>query len=178
MRKLFVGMAAAALAAAPVAARAGMLVEVSGGMGSQLQPSVERAPTNLMVAPGWSFADMLKLEVGFAAALADVQNAKTEFEVRPMVVVSPPLFPLYLRGILAVQNLVNGPTQLAYGGAVGLHFGIPLTGFGVFAEAGVLPRSVKVDAATGIPVVGSTAAATKDEFRWFAEGRVGASYSF
>ena len=178
MRNLLLALFAAAVAALPLSSRAAPLVEISGGVGSQLQPSVERAPTNLMVAPGWGLAGFVKLELGVAAALGDVRNAKADVELRPMVVVSPPLFPLYARGILAVQNLVNGPTQLAYGGALGLSFGIPLTGFGVFAEVGALPRNVKVDAATGAPVFGAATAPTRDEFRWFAEGRAGVSYGF
>jgi hypothetical protein len=178
MRKLLVGIAALGLATAPAAARAGAVVELSAGVGSQLQPSVARAPTSVMIAPGWSFASVLKLELGLAAALGDVRNARADVELRPMVVVSPPLFPLYLRGVLAVQNLANGPTQVAYGGAVGLSFGVPLAGLGLFAEVGLLPRNVTIDLQSGAPVVGSTANATKDEFRWFAEGRLGAYYEF
>ena len=45
MRKLLVGIAFIGLAAAPLAARAGPLVELSAGMGSQLQPSITRSPT-------------------------------------------------------------------------------------------------------------------------------------
>ena len=171
MHKLLVGIAIAGLAAAPLAARAGPVLELSAGMGSQLQPSVLRAPTTVMLAPGWGLAGILKLELGLVATLGDAMKAKTDVELRPMVVVSPPLFPLYARAIFAVQNLANGPTQLAYGGALGLSFGIPLTGFGLFAELGVLPRTAK-----DVPVAGSTT--TKDEFRWFGEGRVGASYEF
>jgi hypothetical protein len=176
MRKLLVGIVVLGLAAAPLAASAGPIVEGSVGLGSQLRPSIERQPVSVMLAPGWSFAGMLKLELGVVAGLGDVQSSKFDMELRPMVVVSPPFFPLYLRGILAVQNLVNGPTAYAYGGALGLSFG--LLGAGVFLEAGVLPRNVKVDAATGTPVIGSTTAATRDEFRWFAEGRLGAFYAF
>jgi hypothetical protein len=176
MRKLLVAIALSGLAA-PLAARAGAVVEISGGLGSQLQPSLERAPTNVMVAPGWGFAGILKLEVGLAAALADVRGARTDLEVRPMAVLSVPLFPLYARGILAVQNLVNGPATVAYGGALGLSFGIPMTGLGLFVEAGVLPRNVKVDA-NGTPFLGAAPAGAREEFRWFAEARAGASYDF
>jgi hypothetical protein len=175
MRKVLVAVAALALVT-PLAASAGPVLEGSVGMGAQLQPSVDRAPVNLMLAPGWGFAGILKLELGLVAALGDVQNSKFDLEVRPMVVISPPLFPLYVRGILAVQNLVNGPTTFAYGGALGLS--ASLFGAGLFIEAGVLPRNVKVAVATNLPVVGTTTAATKDEFRWFMEGRVGAFYDF
>lgn len=166
----------AALAFLPGVAAAAPLLEGSVGVGWQLDPSVDRAPVNVMLAPGWSFADIVKLELGVAGNLGDVQNSRFDLELRPMVVVSPPLFPLYLRGIAAVQNLLHGPTQIAYGGALGLSFG--LLGVGLFVEAGVLPRNVTIDAVTGVPVVGTAAHATRDEFRWFAEGRAGVSYTF
>ncbi len=177
MRRVFVGIVVVlGLASAPLAASAGPVVEGSVGVGWQLTSSVDRTPLNVMVAPGWGFAGLLKLELGLVANMGDVQNSKFDLELRPMVVISPPLFPLYLRAIFAVQNFVNGPTTIAYGGALGLSFG--LFGAGLFVEAGVLPRNVKVDAITNVPVVGSTSNPTKDEFRWFAEGRVGAYYDF
>ena len=119
---------------------------------------------------------MLKLELGLLGNLGDVQNSKFDLELRPMVVISPPLVPLYLRAIFAVQNLIYGPTTYAYGGALGLSFS--LLGAGLFVEAGVLPRNVKIDVVTNVPVVGTAAHATRDEFRWFAEGRLGAFYEF
>jgi hypothetical protein len=177
MRKLLVVTAAiAGLAAFPRDASAGFLLEGSVGSGAQLSPSVERTPVNVMLAPGWGFAGLLKLELGLLGNLGDVQNSKFDLELRPMVVVSPPLVPLYLRAIFAVQNLIDGPTTYAYGGALGLSFS--LFGAGLFVEAGVLPRNVKVDVVTNVPVVGTAAHATRDEFRWFAEGRLGAFYEF
>ena len=173
---LTAAIAALGLALLPRAAAAGPLVEGSVGVGWQLDPSVERAPVNIMVAPGWGLAGIVKLELGLAANLGDVQNSRFDLELRPMVVVSPPLFPLYLRGIAAVQNLIHGPTNWADGGALGLSFG--LLGVGVFVEAGALPRNVTVDAVTNQPVVGTALHATRDEFRWFAEGRAGVSYEF
>jgi hypothetical protein len=177
MRKVFVGMAVIiGLAVAPLTARAGPVVEGSVGVGWQLTTSVDRTPVNVMVAPGWGFAGLLKLELGLLANMGDVQNSKFDLELRPMVVISPPLIPLYLRGIFAVQNFVNGPTAIAYGAALGVSFG--LLGAGLFVEAGVLPRNVKVDATTNARVVGSTSSPTKDVFRWFVEGRAGAYYDF
>ncbi len=177
MRKLLLAIAAiAALTAFPRSASAGFLLEGSVGSGAQLSSSVERTPVNVMLAPGWGFAGLLKLELGLLGNLGDVQNSKFDLELRPMVVISPPFVPLYLRAIFAVQNLIDGPTTYAYGGALGLSFS--LFGAGVFVEAGVLPRNVKVDVVTNIPVVGTAAHATRDEFRWFAEGRVGAFYEF
>jgi hypothetical protein len=177
MRKLILVTAAVAgLTAFPRSASAGFLLEGSVGTGAQLDPSVERTPVNVMLAPGWGFAGLLKLELGLLGNLGDVQNSKFDLELRPMVVISPPLVPIYLRAIFAVQNLIEGPTTYAYGGALGLSFS--LFGAGVFVEAGVLPRNVKVDVVTNVPVVGTAANATRDEFRWFAEGRVGAFYEF
>jgi hypothetical protein len=158
--------------AAPQAASAGPLVEGSIGAGLQLTPSVERSPVNVMVAPGWSLLDgILKLELGLAGSLGDIQQAKFDLELRPMVVISPPILPFYVRAVFAVQNLVNGPLTAAYGGALGFSFS--LLGIGLFAEAGVLPRNVKVDTVTGRTYVGSTTNPTREEFRWFGEGRLG-----
>jgi len=177
MRKLLLAVAAvAALAAFPRSASAGFLLEGSVAMAAQTSPSVERAPVNVMLAPGWGFAGMLKLELGLVGGLTDLQNSKFDLELRPMLVVAPPFVPLYLRAIFAVQNLINGPTTYAYGGALGLSFS--LFGAGLFVEAGVLPRNVTVDVATNVPVVGTPTGATREEFRWFAEGRVGAAYEF
>jgi hypothetical protein len=177
MRKLLLAIAAiAALAAFPRSASAGFLLEGSVGSGAQHNPTFERTPVNVMLAPGWGFAGMLKLELGLLGNLGDVQNSKFDLELRPMVVISPPFVPLSLRAIFAVQNLLDGPTTYAYGGALGFSFS--LLGAGLFVEAGVLPRNVKIDAVTNVPVVGTTANATRDEFRWFAEGRVGAFYEF
>lgn len=170
MRKLtLTAVAALGLSLLPRTAAAGPLLEGSVGVGAQLNPSVERTPVNVMLAPGYGFAGIVKLELGLAANLADVQNSRFDLELRPMVVVSPPLFPLYLRGIVVVQNLIHGPTNPGYGGALGLSFG--LLGVGVFVEAGALARQVPVESAT-LPT------SNQDEYRWFLEGRAGVSYEF
>ncbi len=168
MRKLFVAVVAVALVA-PSVARAGGIIEASFGVGSQTSPTIERQPVNVMLAPGLTFAsEILRAEVGLVGNFADVQNSKFDLELRPMLVVKPPLFPLYLRGILAFSGLLNGPSQLAYGGALGLEFGA--LGAAVFLEAGLLPRTVDV------PATPLTPATT--EMHWVAEGRLGMSYSF
>lgn len=154
--------AALALLLGPAAARAGVLVEVSAGSGFRYDPKpIERMPTNVMIAPGYSIAGMLKLELGLAANLSDVKGSKFELDLRPMVVLSPPLFPLYGRAIFAVSNLMEGPQKVQYGGALGTSFG--LLGFGVFFEAGLLHRTLAV----------TDAGVTKDVDRWVAEGRLG-----
>jgi hypothetical protein len=75
-----------------------------------------------------------------------------------MIVVAPPIFPLYGRAIFAVTNLLEGKTTIAYGAAAGFKLGLgPLE---AFAEAGLLPRSVS------------------GTINWVIEGRVGGSVSF
>jgi len=162
--------------AAPATAHAGLLVEGSLGAGWQTSDQVTTAsgatlsgttPVQLMVAPGWSFADVLRLQCGFLGHLGDSQGSAFDFELRPMVSVSPPGFPLYLRAIFAVQNLTNDrDAKVAFGGALGLRLGV--AGVGAFAEAGVLPRTVTVAAGAG----------TEDKSVWFVEGRLGAYLEF
>lgn len=163
-------LALAACAALPVAASAGPSLSLSVGAGWTTSPETHRMPTNVMLAPGWAFGPV-RAELGLVTALSDVRNPTTgrkdtELELRPMLVIAPPLFPLYGRAILAVTNLVDGPRDVAYGGALGLSFG--LLGASVFAEAGALPRAVEV----------ATPAGTDEELVWVVEGRVGASYAF
>ena len=165
MRKSFLTAAALALLVGPAAARAGALFEVSAGSGFKYDPSpTERTPTNLMLAPGYSFAGMVKLELGLVGNLADVKGSKFDLDLRPMVVISPPVIPVYVRGIFAVTNLTasDGPRKIQYGGALGTSFGA--LGFGAFLEAGLVPRVVQVVDATG---------AKSDKTLWLAEGRLG-----
>jgi hypothetical protein len=145
---------------APLSAHAGFVVEGSVGKGVDIKPDVKATPSNVMVAPGWSLlADMLRLEVGLVAALPDVKGSKFDFGVRPMVVVSPPVLPIYARGILGFSNLTHKESRhIEYGAALGFSFS--LLGLGVFAEAGVLPYSIN------------------DKFHWNLEGRLGAFYKF
>ncbi len=162
MKRLVLSAAALALLAGPVAARAGAVLEFSAGSGFRWDPSpTERTPTNLMLAGGYSFAHMLKLELGVVGNLSDVKGSKFDVDLRPMLVVSPPLFPLYLRGIFAVTNLANGPQKIQYGGALGFSFG--LLGIGGFLEAGIVPRVVEITTPTG----------KTDKTYRLAEGRVG-----
>lgn len=162
MKRLVLSAAALAILAGPLSARAGVVLELSAGSGFRWDPSpTERTPTNLMIAPGYSLGGMLKLELGVLANLADVKGSKFDVDLRPMVVIAPPLFPLYLRGIFAVTNLANGPQKIQYGGALGVSFG--LFGVGGFVEAGIVPRVVEV----------STPAGKTDQTHRLAEGRVG-----
>jgi hypothetical protein len=169
MRPLHVALVAAALAL-PAAARPDTTLALSAGTGTQTSPR-ERMPTNVMLAPGYALGP-IRAELGIVGALADVTSPTTgrtraELELRPMLVLAPPASPLYARAILAVTNLVDGPRDLAYGGALGLSFG--MLGASAFVEAGALPRSIAVAQAGG---------GTKDELRWVVEGRLGAMYAF
>jgi hypothetical protein len=163
MKRLFLSAAALALLLGPAASRAGVVIEGSVGSGFRYDPTpTERTPTNVMLAPGYSFAGIVKLELGLVGNLGDVKGSKFDLDLRPMVVVSPPFFPLYARGIFAVTNLTNGPQKVQYGGALGMSFGA--LGFGGFLEAGLVPRVVEVTDAAG---------AKSDKTYWLAEGRVG-----
>ncbi|MGC3999230.1 MAG: hypothetical protein QM767_18040 [Anaeromyxobacter sp.] len=158
MRKLLLGVMAAALLAGPVAAWAGPgVLELSAGSGFLLEGENDRIPTNLMLTGGLDVLDTVKLELGVVYNLDDVEGSKSEVDLRPMVVVAPPLFPLYLRGIVGVTGLKEGPTAMNYGGALGWRLGA--LGLGVFIEAGAMTR--KVDTATG------------DDTLWIGEGRIG-----
>lgn len=159
MRRWFQATLVFGLLAMAPAARAGWIVEGSVGKGVSVSPKpVKATQTNLMIAPGYTLIDILRLELGVVGDLPDLKASKFDLELRPMIVVAPPIFPLYGRAIFAVTNMFHGKTTVAYGAAAGLKFG--LGPVGVFAEAGFLPRSV---------------AGTID---WVIEGRLGANLSF
>ncbi len=144
--------------AGPAVARAGTIIEGSVGSGFRWDPSpVERIPTNVMLAAGYSFASVLKLELGVVGNLADVKHSKFDLDLRPMIVLKPPVLPFYVRGILGVSGLVEGPAALNYGGALGVRLG--LLGVGAFLEAGALSRRVKFNG--------------ENKDSWVAEGRLG-----
>ncbi len=147
MRKLGLAILVVALWAAPRTASAGPLLEASLGLGWWVSPpSViqSRLPLNVMVAPGYGLlGDLLKVQVGVAGSgIGDVSNDVFRLQIRPMVTLSPPLFPLYVRGILAFMDVTHSNSllnQTAYGLAAGL--GFSLVGFGIFAEVGALTFS-------------------------------------
>jgi hypothetical protein len=97
------------------------------------------------------------------ASLNDRNAGKLTWDIRPMVVVSPPPFPLYLRAIASFSDLKAKPVKPTFGGALGVGFG--LFGIGGFVEAGAIQHRYQVD------VSGTTVA--KDG--WQVEGRVGIS---
>ena len=158
MARLFQILAASALAALPGAARAGTVIEGSVGSGFRWEPApVERVPTNVMLAGGYSFAGVLKLELGLVGDLADVKHSKFDLDLRPMIVLKPPALPFYARAILGVSGLVEGPAALNAGGALGVRLGA--LGVGAFLEAGALSRRVKLDG--------------RNRDAWIAEARLG-----
>jgi len=144
------------------AAHAGWILEGSLGKGYQVSNPKGATQTNLMIAPGVTFlADLLRLQVGFVGDLPDVKDSKFDLQIRPMFVLAPPILPIYGRAIFAIANLLhnNGPdTHIAFGAAAGLKFG--LGPVGVFAEAGLLPRSIA------------------SNIYWAFEGRLGANVTF
>jgi hypothetical protein len=159
MRKLLTALLlVVAVSVIPAAAHAGWGVEGSLGQGWQVKPDAKTQPTNIMVAPGFGIV-LLRLQLGLVADLGDVENSKFDIGLRPMVTISPPVLPLYARLILSVDNLTHSDYRtVSYGGAVGLS--ISLAGFGIFAEAGLLPNN------------------KDDEYRWVVEGRAGVSLGF
>ena len=157
MAKLSSGLVAAALLLAPLSARAGLLFEGSAGSGITLSPhSGDRIPTNLMLTGGYSFP-VVKLELGVLANLADVDNSKFDLELRPMLVVKPPVLPFYARAIVGVSGLVQKPVGFVYGAAVGVRMGA--VGVGAFLEAGAVAKRLEIENVK------------KDV--WIAEGRLG-----
>jgi hypothetical protein len=106
----------------------------------QLTTPVRGEPTTLMVSPGFSFADMLRAEVGFAVSFPDLGGgipASTDIQIRPALVLAPPAFPLYFRVFGVVDRIING-VRLLPGAAIGLSFGVDTVS--IFFEAGALPR--------------------------------------
>ncbi len=142
----------------PTAARAGWVIEGSIGKGAIVSPSpVKATQSNIMIAPGFTIP-FLRFELGLVSELPDVKDKKFDLELRPMIVLAPPILPLYGRVIVAVTNLLNEKTTVAYGAAAGLKLG--LGPVGVFAEAGLLPRSIE------------------SKVHWVIEGRLGALLQF
>jgi hypothetical protein len=130
-----------ALAVAPSVAHAGIIVEASLGKGAQVSPSIDKkwGPTNFMLAPGLTLGQMIRAELGFVMDMPN-NGIGTNLRLRPMLVVSPPIIPLYGRLIIGVANLLDGRRSFEYGAALGV--GASLAGIGLFAEAGVVPQQI------------------------------------
>lgn len=177
MRKLSLGVLALSLLAAPAAASAGGLhLELSLGSGVTAGVgTTERIPTTVGAAVGYGFTDMLKLQVGAFMGLGDVKNSTVSstaddknLDLRAMLKIEPPVFPLYFRGIMGITDLVKGTQNFTWGGAVGMGFG--LFGIGGFVEAGAMQKTFEYSlpgAPAGTP--------TTSQKGWQVEGRVGVS---
>jgi hypothetical protein len=159
MRQLAKLLLVAALFVLPATAQAGFIVEGSVGSGYQATVPTGRIPSNIMVAPGYGLGTLLRLELGLVGTLGDAQNQSFDLQLRPMIVLSPPIFPLYARAVFAVTNLLDD-AQLAYGGAIGADFEVMDT-VGAFAEVGVLPTKPK----------------GADKLLWIVEARAGVYFA-
>jgi len=177
MLKLVPGLLALTLLASPAAASAGGLhLELSLGSGVTAGVgTTERIPTTIGAAVGYGFTDMLKLQVGAFYGLGDVSDSTVSstfdannLDLRAMLKIEPPVFPLYFRGIMGITDLVEGQQNFTWGGAVGMGFG--LFGIGGFVEAGAMQRTFTYavpGAPAGTPEV--------SEKGWQVEGRIGVS---
>jgi hypothetical protein len=182
MRKYLVAVTLSILFLSPAAARAGFLVEASLGQGYQASPTPrEWERLNLEIAPGYApslpVLSMFRLQLGIVTDFGNKAGTKTDMELRPMISVVPPIFPLYGRVIFVVNNLLErGGTKrdVQYGAAVGARIGLPSIGIipsmGVFAEIGALPG--KRD------FIDKTTLTTSSKTAWVLEGRVGAYLDF
>ena len=143
----------------PSGARASVHLSASLGQGFELSPQQRAHASNILITPGWSPIDLLRLELGVLTGLENARNARGDgvaLEFRPMLLVSPPLIPVYGRVIFALVDPTEGDRRtLAYGLAAGL--GGSVAGLGLFFEAGVLPRVLQA------------------QLRWVLEGRAGLS---
>ena len=152
----------AAVVTPPREAHATFDLEFSIGAGGQVSPNRAYEATNLMVTPGIGILEnILRFELGVLGSFAAVANRDPhsfDLELRPMVVISPPIIPLYLRIIFAGVDLFSPKRTVAYGAALGV--GISAFGLGIFGELGVLPRVFE------------------SQFQWLLEGRVGVSLAF
>ena len=153
---LFAGL----LAGAPNVAHASLSLAASVGQGYVVSEPRGREATSFMLAPGVSIADIVRIELGVVGALSAVKGGDDDLalQLRPMLVLTPPILPLYVRLNLAFIDPFADDRVVAYGGALGL--GISFFDVGVFAEAGLLPRSVA------------------DTFVWVLEGRAGVYFLF
>ncbi|HEX7508878.1 MAG TPA: hypothetical protein VF550_19045 [Polyangia bacterium] len=182
MRKFLVAVTLSTLFLIPAVARAGFLVEASLGQGYQASPTPrEWERLNLEIAPGYApslpVLSMFRLQLGIVTDFGNKAGTKTDMELRPMISVVPPIFPLYGRVIFVVNNLLErGGTKrdVQYGAAVGARIGLPSIGIipsmGVFAEIGALPG--KRD------FFDTTTLTTSSKTAWVLEGRVGAYLDF
>jgi len=160
---LQVGALAVAIVTAPLRAHAAWTIAGSFGQGLEASPRSGAArATSLMVAPGYGVGEALRVELGLAGTVDAAKRGLFDFEVRPMLVVAPPGFPIYGRFVAAAVSLLHGPSAVGLGAALGVDTG-PWSGVHFFFEGGVLPRR-------GVGPAG------KQRLEWVAEGQAGIVY--
>jgi len=164
MRKLLFALALTVTVAAPLAARADIIVEGSVATGRVLSPDEAkgRTPTSLMIAPGFTLA-FIHLQLGIDGILGDTEGSSSTVSYRPMVTVMPPILPLYARLVFAFTHPFDSDQRTTqYGGAVGVSFDLPavVAHFHVCGELGLLPFS------------------KFDQIYWVGEARAGVGVSF
>jgi hypothetical protein len=158
MRKLALSVVVALAVLVPAAAQASVVVEASLGRGYQIKPTTSsNLPTNIMIAPGVGLGDVLKLELGMVWDMPH-SGQGNQFRLRPMLVLNPPIIPIYGRLICGVTDVFGDNRGFEFGGAVGVS--VSLLGLGIFGEVGYLPERIH---STTLTVV---------------EGRVGAYFVF
>ncbi|HYG66969.1 MAG TPA: hypothetical protein VD838_04895 [Anaeromyxobacteraceae bacterium] len=137
-------------------------VEVSvGTSGSYAADELERDPTSIMVAPGVGLLPMLSFHVGLLTRPNADRGDDVDIDVRPMLTIKPPLFPLYARGIVAIPTVIDGTKRIDAGGALGLKFG--LFGVSIFSEVAYLAN---------VKEYGTTAVHPD----WIVDGRIGLAF--
>jgi len=155
MRHIIISALVVVALSIPGESQAGFIVEGSVGKGDSLKPSAgDAGPTNIMIAPGWALGEMLRLELGVVANLGDV--GPFDLELRPTVVLDPPVLPIYFRVFLNTIQLLHD-TETGYGAAIG--YGFSLAGVDLFAEVDLIVPKAPFDFVT-------------------LEGRLGAYLSF
>jgi hypothetical protein len=164
MRKLLFALALTLVVAAPLAARADIILEGSAGSGYNFAPEEAkgRTPTSLMIAPGFSIP-FVRFQLGLDGVLGDTTGSESTLRYRPMITLSPPVIPLYARVIFAFTHPFDSDTRtVQYGGALGVSIGLPVVvaSVHVFAEAALLPYS------------------QNDKVNWVGEGRAGVGIMF
>ena len=139
MQKITVIALVCGLWLGPLTANAGAIISGSLGGGAVVKGGGSH-PINIMIAPGYGLGEMIRLELGIVGDVANREGGGFDLGLRPMLVIDPPLIPVFVRVIAGVVNLLgDGPDdpQIVYGGALGI--GGSLFGFGMFLEAGILP---------------------------------------
>jgi hypothetical protein len=139
MRKLALSVVVALAVLVPAAAQASVILEASLGRGYTVKPTVDNkaGPVNVEIAPGIGLGEILRAELGFVWDLPN-NGAGSQLRLRPMLVFSPPIIPLYARLIVGMTDAFHSDRHFEFGGAVGVS--ASLFGVGLFGEVGYVPQ--------------------------------------